>query len=515
VLPLLDWLEKKGIYSTLLSELTSFPNAMTTSCLDAVKWFSERGWPWDQVACLVQAANEGRMDLLQWAEESDLLPSEEVRKDTPRDEIKGCARSGNLEVLAWMSEKGFQVCFNTCATAAAAAGHVHALKWLYEQKKGEGWEDRDDWHEWEEDEKRAFLRDLVGDASLRCHVGVLKWIWEICPGLTLTVNYPLLNAARLGNLEFIKFLKEKGCPPDKEVFLEATRWGQLHIPKWGMSSGDYKGSTEVTRVAAQCGDLEMLKWFRSRGCPWDYRVYVTATVFGGREILEWVMDNGCPWSEEVPVLILRLKDERGSKIAAGEDTWSTVTEIFEWFLGHGLFFDIPMLFKEAFRRGAKEVLYWLTEREREEGGTSRIKELVTTLHWQKAALTGNISALTWLKKIAGEKFCGEDFLFFCGLRDRNLRTLLWAKKKGYQAREGLLGAFLEEAEPSSLYMAQWFHKNVTPISTDDLKRIVHGNRPNWVVVRWAIKEGVHGDAELFQKIEDPEAKALARNFWQI
>jgi hypothetical protein len=41
--------------------------------------------------------------------------------------------------------------------------------------------------------------------------------------------------------------------------------------------------------------LEVLKWARHNGCPWDATTCKHAANEGNLEMLEWARDWGCPW----------------------------------------------------------------------------------------------------------------------------------------------------------------------------------------------------------------------------
>jgi hypothetical protein len=43
------------------------------------------------------------------------------------------------------------------------------------------------------------------------------------------------------------------------------------------------------------GHLEVLKWARENGCPWDYRVCTHAAANGQLTVLKWAIENGCEW----------------------------------------------------------------------------------------------------------------------------------------------------------------------------------------------------------------------------
>jgi len=39
------------------------------------------------------------------------------------------------------------------------------------------------------------------------------------------------------------------------------------------------------------GNLEVLKWLRENGCPWNYETWYAARS-GGQDLLRWVEENG-------------------------------------------------------------------------------------------------------------------------------------------------------------------------------------------------------------------------------
>ena len=59
--------------------------------------------------------------------------------------------------------------------------------------------------------------------------------------------------------------------------------------------------------AAEDGHLEILKWARANGCPWDEGTCEYAAHGGHLEGLKWARENGCPWDE----LTLCVAAEKG------------------------------------------------------------------------------------------------------------------------------------------------------------------------------------------------------------
>tara|TARA_B110000046_G_scaffold93492_1_gene101435 strand:- start:44 stop:256 length:213 start_codon:yes stop_codon:yes gene_type:complete len=52
--------------------------------------------------------------------------------------------------------------------------------------------------------------------------------------------------------------------------------------------------TSPTLPVTEGGHLEVLKWARANGCPWDEDTCEAAAEGGQLEVLEWAVANGCP-----------------------------------------------------------------------------------------------------------------------------------------------------------------------------------------------------------------------------
>ena len=90
-------------------------------------------------------------------------------------------------------------------------------------------------------------------------------------------------------MEILKWLRSEGCPWNEKTCIYAARSGHLEMLKWLRSEGC--PWDEVTCwSAAQGGHLEMLKWLRSEGCPWGWRTL----HFAEKSIKEWVEATGDP-----------------------------------------------------------------------------------------------------------------------------------------------------------------------------------------------------------------------------
>ena len=118
-------------------------------------------------------------------------------------------------------------------------------------------------------------------------------------------EFRLMRAANEGRLDVLKWLFEKGCPMDlnlctlgERCALGAVFSGNVHMLQWmkdnGMT-GEWRESHMFS--AANSGSLEVVKWLRANGCPWDEDACRRAAR-GHWDILQYLVDNKCPgWKE--------------------------------------------------------------------------------------------------------------------------------------------------------------------------------------------------------------------------
>lgn len=73
-------------------------------------------------------------------------------------------------------------------------------------------------------------------------------------------------AARKSNLDWLEYAQKKGLRPKLQVFQEAAR----------------------------IGDLKVMRWLRFHGYPWDEVVFETAVATGQMDVIEWLFEEKCP-----------------------------------------------------------------------------------------------------------------------------------------------------------------------------------------------------------------------------
>ena len=82
------------------------------------------------------------------------------------------------------------------------------------------------------------------------------------------------------------------------LFKRAAWYGKLEVLKWGQESG-YELHTvlfdmHVIGMAAKNGHLEVVRYLRKLGSPWNHWTCSNAAGNGHLKVLTWVRANGCP-----------------------------------------------------------------------------------------------------------------------------------------------------------------------------------------------------------------------------
>lgn len=86
---------------------------------------------------------------------------------------------------------------------------------------------------------------------------------------TASIELTCVKAAKVGNVEVLRFAHENDAAWDEET----------------------------CAAAAAGGHLEALRWAHENGCPWDERTCKNAAEGGHIEALKYARANGCPWGE--------------------------------------------------------------------------------------------------------------------------------------------------------------------------------------------------------------------------
>ncbi len=101
-------------------------------------------------------------------------------------------------------------------------------------------------------------------------------------------------AAASGSLALLRELVEnRGCAMDEKSAVEAYECGHRDAARFCVERSACGAAT--TALVARRGDLEELKWLRSRDVAWDSQVCAGATFNGHLDVLTWAREHGAEW----------------------------------------------------------------------------------------------------------------------------------------------------------------------------------------------------------------------------
>ena len=232
----------------------------TTTCaaiasggeLSVLQWARENGCPWDD-ATIKCSARHGHLELLKWAVEHGCPCREEEVCDA-------AARGGQLEVLKWLRSRGCEWSTETFI-AAIKSGDLDTIRWLRENECG-----------WDED---------------TCEV-----------------------AAKYRHFEVLKWAVESGCHMfnEAEVFSFAVQYCDAEMIEWLRERGLEYGKW-TCHLAAECGQLDVLRRLHKEGCPLDNTTCYLAARKGRVDVLKWLWETGFQWNTDDAIDVSREDSE--------------------------------------------------------------------------------------------------------------------------------------------------------------------------------------------------------------
>lgn len=138
-----------------------------------------------------------------------------------------------------------------------------------------------------------------------CLTSLSRLKWAVGAGMPLE-GFPghqlFSHAAKLGNMDFVRFLHNAGCEMNKWACEAAARGCHLELLAW-LRVIECEGTRDasISYMGAGAGHLAVCQWARDNGCPWDtYAREARAAARGGHlHVLEWLGTHGCAWDSQV------------------------------------------------------------------------------------------------------------------------------------------------------------------------------------------------------------------------
>lgn len=263
-----EYLFQKGC-KTKKRQTSFFGNAAISGNLKLLEWLESHKFEKEDATEF--AAQHGKFEVLKWFTERGFPKG----KSTSRN----LAKHGNLEILKWAHENGFPFDDSCFETGVESKNH-EILEFLSSLKLTPTSHSVVIAGEQNDMKLVKWLIELGGppEPSLLpfCDLPTQKWLHEILgikyPIHFKTGNYLYKFRAEKGDLDAIKYMQEK-CGTNflhKSIAYDSIPSGNLQLIQWLHKKGCNFSHFHMVELAKQ-GDLEILKFLREVGTPMNYR----------------------------------------------------------------------------------------------------------------------------------------------------------------------------------------------------------------------------------------------------
>lgn len=378
--------------TTLQPENLCF-EAASHNYFGVLKWAKTAGYPVTSVPC--SAAYHGNLEMLKWIRKNGLITWDQSVIDLTYnvavqygnlnivewmyarydDNVKtlhyNAARYGHHNILDWLINNDINSIYfvdTKLYAIAAQAGQYGLIKTLHTTEYDCLWDEMTFAYTAE----RGTLTMLkwlhtngcpvdytAGIAAARArHIDIIKWLTSI--GVSLHSDM-WIEAIANNHTELIEWLVKNNCPRSGDECDQAACYGRIEILSCLLENNMTFIEIHLCWHAAAHGQLETLKWLRSRGFPWSERISAIAAETNRFEVLKWLHANGCPCDIEhcvEQIIGAKWIIDNSEKIPVREeDSINTL----EYFHEAGFPWNYPRLCLIAARSGNLAVLKWLRE----------------------------------------------------------------------------------------------------------------------------------------------------------
>jgi hypothetical protein len=118
-------------------------------------------------------------------------------------------------------------------------------------------------------------------------------------GCTLN-EHCISSAVKSNDFEQVKWLHAKGAPVGQYSTWDAAHRGRCDVLEWLHERGA-EFNYMTMRSAAECGHIELCQWLREQGCEWESSACEFAAASGEVETLDWLLTHGCPCDTDLLV----------------------------------------------------------------------------------------------------------------------------------------------------------------------------------------------------------------------
>ena len=140
---------------------------------------------------------------------------------------------------------------------------------------------------------------ILEATRLGCSLQVLKHIKDNVYYVDDILSIIIFNEnIHIDNTENMNWLKANGATVKQSYFIDAAGIGNIKTLKWLVDNTwcpfDYYS---IFEAAAINGDLENMKWLKEKGFKWNARTFTGAALNGNLDNMKWLKENDCPFDQ--------------------------------------------------------------------------------------------------------------------------------------------------------------------------------------------------------------------------
>lgn len=141
------------------------------------------------------------------------------------------------------------------------------------------------------------LNEKIFESASGCHnIDFLKYLYENkCPWNESCC----INASRVGLFENLKYLHENGCPWNGSVYKSSYQEDtQLFEYIYEKGCPLDRNDPDICTEVAKSGNVNALKWLREKDCVWNEDVCSESLHCGNVECFKYAYENNAPFNKE-------------------------------------------------------------------------------------------------------------------------------------------------------------------------------------------------------------------------
>ena len=160
--------------------------------------------------------------------------------------------------------------------------------------------------------EQKYILKFLEYSALGNQLNVIFWMLENYHSETLeNADSMIFGAVKGGHIEMLEWIKANMSPKiwkhERQkrfrcgiVAARNARNDQLHVLQWLQENGYQFNHRAYIQAAACSGSLEVIQYLRNLDppCPWSFQVCNIAVKQGNLEMLQWAISNGCPYKNK-------------------------------------------------------------------------------------------------------------------------------------------------------------------------------------------------------------------------